>query len=39
MLRIAPAVARAAAASGVALRPITDEKAYVASLNKLLHGV
>jgi malate dehydrogenase (oxaloacetate-decarboxylating)(NADP+) len=38
MLRIAPAVARAAAASGVAMRPITDEKAYVASLNKLLHG-
>jgi malate dehydrogenase (oxaloacetate-decarboxylating)(NADP+) len=38
MLRIAPAVARAAAASGVATRPITDEKAYVASLNKLLHG-
>lgn len=38
MLRIAPAVARAAAASGVAQRPIQDEAAYVASLAKMLQN-
>jgi malate dehydrogenase (oxaloacetate-decarboxylating)(NADP+) len=34
ILRIAPAVARAAAASGVATRPITDFEAYAASLQR-----
>ena len=37
ILRIAPAVARAAAASGVATRPITDFDAYATSLNRFVY--
>ncbi|QCI97958.1 NADP-dependent malic enzyme [Agrobacterium larrymoorei] len=36
ILRIAPAVARAAAASGVAARPITDFDAYLDQLNRFV---
>ena len=36
ILRIAPAVARAAAASGVAARPITDFEAYLDQLNRFV---
>ncbi|NTA47946.1 NADP-dependent malic enzyme [Agrobacterium tumefaciens] len=36
ILRIAPAVARAAAASGVAARPITDFEAYFDQLNRFV---
>jgi malate dehydrogenase (oxaloacetate-decarboxylating)(NADP+) len=36
ILRIAPAVARAAAASGVASRPITDFDAYLDQLNRFV---
>ncbi|MBD9453036.1 MULTISPECIES: NADP-dependent malic enzyme [unclassified Rhizobium] len=36
ILRIAPAVARAAAESGVALRPITDFDAYLDQLNRFV---
>jgi malate dehydrogenase (oxaloacetate-decarboxylating)(NADP+) len=37
ILRIAPAVARAAAASGVASRPITDFDAYTQSLTRFVY--
>ncbi len=37
ILRIAPAVARAAAESGVATRPITDHEAYRQSLNRFVY--
>ncbi|HET7412982.1 MAG TPA: phosphate acyltransferase, partial [Pararhizobium sp.] len=36
ILRIAPAVARAAAESGVARRPITDMEAYIDQLNRFV---
>ena len=36
ILRIAPAVAKAAADSGVALRPIDDEDAYIDRLNRFV---
>jgi malate dehydrogenase (oxaloacetate-decarboxylating)(NADP+) len=38
MMRIAPAVARAAAASGVALRPIADLEAYRAKLQTFVYA-
>ncbi len=38
ILRIAPAVARAAAASGVATRPIADLEAYRASLSRFVYA-
>lgn len=37
MIKIAPAVARAAEASGVALRPIQDYEAYVAKLEQFVY--
>ncbi len=37
ILRIAPAVARAAAASGVATRPIADDEAYRESLTRFVY--
>ena len=36
ILRIAPAVAKAAAEAGVATRPIEDMQAYVAKLGELI---
>jgi malate dehydrogenase (oxaloacetate-decarboxylating)(NADP+) len=38
MMKIAPAVARAAAESGVALRPITDHDAYIEKLQAFVYA-